>query len=86
METIPLLERKRIVLGITGGIAAYKICTLASHLTQVGAWVDVVMTQPATRFVAPLTFEALTGRPVYTGMWPAADRGLPSHIAHVGLA
>jgi phosphopantothenoylcysteine decarboxylase/phosphopantothenate--cysteine ligase len=86
METIPLFDGKRILLGITGGIAAYKVCTLASHLTQAGAQVDVVMTEAATRFVAPLTFEALTGRPVYTSMWQPAERGLPTHIAHIGLA
>jgi len=86
METIPLLKEKRIVLGVTGGIAAYKICTLVSHLTQAGAQVDVVMTEAARRFVAPLTFEALTGRPVYTSMWQTSERGLPTHIAHVGLA
>jgi phosphopantothenoylcysteine decarboxylase/phosphopantothenate--cysteine ligase len=83
---IPLLEGKRIVLGITGGIAAYKACTLASHLTQGGAQVDVVMTEAATRFVAPLTFEALTGRTAYTDMWCTSGEGLPIHIAHVGLA
>jgi len=86
METIPLLENRRIVLGITGGIAAYKACTLASHLTQAGARVDVVMTEAATRFVTPLTFEALTGRPAYTSMWRTSDEALPTHIAHVGLA
>jgi phosphopantothenoylcysteine decarboxylase/phosphopantothenate--cysteine ligase len=86
METIPLFDGRRILLGVTGGIAAYKVCTLASHLTQAGARVDVVMTEAATRFVAPLTFEALTGRPVYTSMWQPADRGLPTHVAHVGLA
>lgn len=86
MEKVPLLEGKRILLGITGGIAAYKVCTLASHLTQMGAEVDVVMTEAATRFVAPLTFEALTGRPAYTDMWRTGDAGLPTHIAHVGLA
>jgi phosphopantothenoylcysteine decarboxylase/phosphopantothenate--cysteine ligase len=95
MEPIPLLKDKRILLGITGGIAAYKVCTLASHLTQAGAQVDVVMTKSATRFVAPLTFEALTGRPAYTDMWHTAPPlsppreqggGLPTHIAHVGLA
>jgi phosphopantothenoylcysteine decarboxylase/phosphopantothenate--cysteine ligase len=48
--------------------------------------VDVVMTEAATRFVAPLTFEALTGRPAYTSMWGSATGGLPTHIAHVGLA
>ncbi len=86
MEPVPLLEDKRIILGITGGIAAYKIGTLASHLTQAGAQVDVVMTEPATRFVAPLTFGALTGRPAYTDMWRTSSEGLPTHIAHVGLA
>lgn len=86
MEKVPLLEGKRILLGVTGGIAAYKVCTLASHLTQMGAEVDVVMTEAATRFVAPLTFEALTGRPAYTDMWRTGGAGLPTHIAHVGLA
>jgi len=94
VEMIPFLKDKRILLGVTGGIAAYKVCTLASHLTQAGVQVDVVMTEPATRFIAPLTFEALTGRPAYTDMWrtsgPALSRAegenLPTHIAHVGLA
>lgn len=87
MERIPLIDEKRIVLGVTGGIAAYKICSLASHLTQAGAQVDIVMTEAATRFVSPLTFEALTGRPAYTSMWHTAGEGrLPTHIAHVGLA
>ncbi|HHH41157.1 MAG TPA: bifunctional phosphopantothenoylcysteine decarboxylase/phosphopantothenate--cysteine ligase CoaBC, partial [Chloroflexi bacterium] len=86
MEPIPSLGDKRILLGVTGGIAAYKVCTLASWLTQAGAQVDVVMTEAATRFVAPLTFQALTGRPVYTDLWGAPTEGLPTHIAHVGLA
>ncbi|MBL7064394.1 MAG: bifunctional phosphopantothenoylcysteine decarboxylase/phosphopantothenate--cysteine ligase CoaBC [Anaerolineae bacterium] len=99
---IPLLEDKRILLGVTGGISVYKVCALASHLTQAGAQVDVVMTEAATRFVTPLTFEALTGRVAYTDMWRtsgpalpprvlvavggAEGEGLPTHIAHVGLA
>ncbi len=86
MDPIPLLTGRRILLGVTGGIAAYKVCTLASHLTQAGAQVDVVMTEAATRFVAPLTFQALTGRPVYTDLWAAPTEGLPTHIAHIGLA
>jgi phosphopantothenoylcysteine decarboxylase/phosphopantothenate--cysteine ligase len=86
MEPIPLLHEKRILLGVSGGIAAYKVCTLASHLTQAGAQVDVVLTEAATRFVTPLTFQALTGRPVYTDLWGAPGEGLPTHIAHVGLA
>jgi phosphopantothenoylcysteine decarboxylase/phosphopantothenate--cysteine ligase len=81
MEPIPVLKDRRIVLGITGGIAAYKAADLASKLTQAGAWVDVVMTAAATRFIAPLTFQALTGRPVYTDLWtPTPETALP-HIA-----
>lgn len=82
-----ILDGRRIIVGVTGSIAAYKIATLTSRLTQAGALVDVVMTQAATRFVSPLTFQALTGRPVYTDMWQTdTDGGLPTHIAHVGLA
>jgi phosphopantothenoylcysteine decarboxylase/phosphopantothenate--cysteine ligase len=87
MNEIPVLSGKRLVLGVTGSIAAYKIATLASHLTQAGALVDVVMTTAATRFISPLTLQALTGRPVYTDMWETeTGGGLPTHIAHVGLA
>ncbi len=85
METVALLKSKQIVLGVTGGIAAYKVCTLASRLTQAGARVDVVMTDAAIRFVAPLTFEALTGRPVYRSMWQTSGEELTTHISHVGL-
>ncbi len=87
MSTIALLRDKRIILGVCGSIAAYKAADLASKLTQAGASVDVVMTKAAQRFVSPLTFQALTGRPVYTDMWRADfSGGLPSHITHVGLA
>jgi phosphopantothenoylcysteine decarboxylase/phosphopantothenate--cysteine ligase len=92
MKQLSLLKDKRILLGITGGIAAYKVCTLASRLTQAGAQVDVVMTEAATRFVTPLTFQSLTGRPVYATMWGALDAAtgedavLPTHVVHVGLA
>ena len=86
MEEVPLLRDRRILLGVTGGIPAYKVCTLASHLAQAGAQVDVVMTEAATRFVAPLTFEALTGRPATTDMWRTWGEALPTHIGHVGLA
>ena len=82
-----VLAGKRIVLGVTGSIAAYKAATIASHLTQQGAHVDVIMTDSAVRFVSPLTFQALTGRPVYTNMWETeTSGGLGTHIAHVGLA
>lgn len=84
---ITALDGKRIVLGVTGSIAVYKAVDLASKLTQGGATVDVIMTDAAREFVTPLTFQAVTGRAVYTGMWEApAGQGLPTHIAHVGLA
>ncbi len=77
------LQDKRFVLGVTGGIAAYKACELARLLGKAGARIDVVMTEAATRFVAPLTFQALTGRPVLTSLWEAAqDNGM----AHIDLS
>lgn len=86
-ERITLLEEKRIVLGVTGSIAAYKAADLASKLVQAGAYVDVIMTEAAQRFVSALTFQAVTGRPVYTDMWRTeSDGSLPTHIAHIGLA
>lgn len=87
MGTIALLDGKRIILGICGSIASYKSLDLVSKLTQAGVAVDVIMTEAAQRFVAPLSFQALSGRPVYTDLWQSdADAGLPIHIAHVGLA
>ncbi len=86
-ETVTLLQNKRIVLAVTGSIAAYKAADLASKLTQAGALVDVIMTEAAERFVTPLTFQSVTGRPVYTNLWQNKSSGvLPTHIAHVGLA
>ena len=86
-ETITIFEGSRILLGVTGSIAAYKAVDLASKLTQAGALVDVIMTEAAQRFVTALTFQAVTGRPVYTDLWAAdSSGGLPTHIAHVGLA
>jgi phosphopantothenoylcysteine decarboxylase / phosphopantothenate---cysteine ligase len=86
MEAITLLQNKRIILAATGSIAVYKAVDLASKLTQAGALVDVIMTESAQQFVAPITFQAVTGRPVYTNMWQADNSGgLPTHIAHVGL-
>ena len=72
---------RHVVLGVSGGIACYKSCTLARRLTEDGATVDVVLTAAAAEFVRPLTFEALTGRPVLTSLWER-DRAL----AHIGLA
>lgn len=87
MERISILEYKRIVLAVTGSIAAYKAADLASKLNQAGATVDVILTEAATKFITPLTFQAVTGRPVYTDMWQTAgEDSLPTHIAHIGLA
>ncbi|MBI1723704.1 MAG: bifunctional phosphopantothenoylcysteine decarboxylase/phosphopantothenate--cysteine ligase CoaBC [Gemmatimonadetes bacterium] len=60
---------RHVVLGVTGGIACYKACTVARRLTEAGALVDVVMTASAAEFIRPVTFEALTGRPVVASLW-----------------
>src|SRR5881392_2849639 len=60
---------RHVLLGVSGGIACYKSCTLARRLTEGGAAVDVVLTASAAEFVRPVTFEALTGRPVLTSLW-----------------
>ena len=67
---------KRIVLGVTGGIAAYKSIQVARDLTRLGAEVDVVLTRSAQKFVAPLTFEGVTGRPTLTDMFSAEGAAL----------
>lgn len=87
-EKISILEGRRILLGVTGSIACYKSADLASKLVQAGALVDVILTEAAQQFITPLTFQAITGRPVYTSMWTPATNAdaLPTHIAHVGLA
>src|ERR1700712_3413754 len=84
-EKITLLDGQRVILGITGSIASYKTVDLASKLTQAGALVDVIMTDAARQFVTPLTFQAITGRAVYTSLWETSPGSLPTHIAHVGL-
>ncbi len=75
------LRGKRILVGVTGGIAAYKTCTLVSRLAQAGAQVTVAMTPAAARFVTPLTFQALSGRPVYTSAWEHVESHDPQHIS-----
>lgn len=76
------LQGKRIVLGVTGGVAAYKACELARLLVKAGAQVDVVMTEAGARFVAPATFQALTGHPVFTSLW---DDRFANGMAHIDL-
>lgn len=74
---------KRILVGVSGGIAAYKTCSLVSRLAQSGAVVTVLMTEAATRFVAPQTFQALSGRPVYSSPWQQLE---DSDVQHIQLA
>lgn len=74
------LINRHLLLGVTGGIAAYKAAELARLLVKAGAEVQVVMTQSATRFVAPLTFEALTGKPVRTDLFDSAHEAAMGHI------
>lgn len=76
-----MLTGKSIVLGVTGGIAAYKAVEVVSRLKKLGASVDVVMTKNATEFVAPLTFETLSGRPVPIDTFARPQRWEVEHIA-----
>lgn len=78
-----MFKDKTIVVGITGGIAAYKAAGLCSHLAQQGANVFVVMTDHATQFIAPLTFHALTGNEVVTSVF---EEKHPKKLAHIHLA
>jgi len=72
-----------VLLGVSGGIAAYKAVDLASKLTAAGAVVDAVMTENACKFVLPKSFEAVTGRTVYTSMW---ENPAGFQIGHISLA
>ena len=74
------LAGQRIVLCVTGGIAAYKAADLARRLQDAGAQVRVVMTEAATRFITPMTFQALTGQPVRTSLWDEAAEAAMGHI------
>jgi len=78
-----ILQGKSIVLGVTGGIAAYKVVEVASRLVKSGAMVDVVMTEAATEFVGSLTFQAITHRPVVIEMFALLQE---TEIGHVSLA
>jgi phosphopantothenoylcysteine decarboxylase/phosphopantothenate--cysteine ligase len=77
------LQNKRIVLGLTGGIACYKSADFVRRLVERGATVDVVMTEAATQFITPLTMQALSGRPVFTSVW---DARIPNNMAHIDLS
>jgi phosphopantothenoylcysteine decarboxylase/phosphopantothenate--cysteine ligase len=77
------LDQRRILLGVSGGIAAYKSCELVRRLRDLGAEVRVVMTEGAARFVSPTTFQALSGQPVRTSLW---DEHAEAAMGHIELA
>ncbi len=77
------LTGRRIVLGVTGGIAAYKAAELLRLLVRQGAEVQVAMTEGAMHFVTPTTFQALSGKPVFTDQW---DARMPNAMAHIDLS
>jgi phosphopantothenoylcysteine decarboxylase/phosphopantothenate--cysteine ligase len=81
--TMPDLHNKRIVLGLSGGIACYKSAELVRRLVEQGATVDVIMTDAATHFITAVTMQALSGRPVFSDAW---DPRIPNNMAHIDLS
>ncbi len=77
------LAGKHLLLGLSGGIACYKIAELTRLLVKAGATVQIVMTDAATQFITPVTMQALSGRPVYTSQW---DARMPNNMAHIDLS
>jgi phosphopantothenoylcysteine decarboxylase/phosphopantothenate--cysteine ligase len=77
------ISKKSVVLGVTGGVAAYKAAELARELARNGIDVQVVMTKAAGGLVAPATFQALSGKPVYTDLW---DPRIADNMAHIELS
>jgi phosphopantothenoylcysteine decarboxylase/phosphopantothenate--cysteine ligase len=76
------LDGKKIVLGLTGGIACYKSAELTRALVKAGASVQVAMTQAATQFITPVTMQAVSGKPVFFDQW---DARIPNNMAHIDL-
>ena len=74
------LKTAKILLGVSGGIAAYKAADLASKLTGAGAVVRTIMTDSACKLITPATFEAVTGQPVYTSLWQGPEDFKIGHI------
>lgn len=77
----PVFDGRSVLVCISGGIAVYKVCTVVSRLAQAGADVTVCMTEAAAKFVSPITFQALSGNPVYTSSWEHIESSDPQHIA-----
>jgi phosphopantothenoylcysteine decarboxylase/phosphopantothenate--cysteine ligase len=82
----PKIKNLNILLGVSGGIAAYKAVDLASKLTAAGAEVKTVMTENACRFVGPKSFEAVTGLAVFTSLWSKSDEHRIKHVSLVDWA
>lgn len=81
MPDLSGLRGRNLIVGVCGGIAAYKTATVVSRAAQAGAHVTVLMTPAATRFVTPLTFQALSANPVYTSSWEHVQSQDPQHIS-----
>lgn len=81
-----VFNARRILVGVSGGIAAYKTCTLVSRLVQSGADVTVAMTEGATKFVTPLTFASLSGKQVFSSPWDHIGDGGAQDPQHIALA
>ena len=83
---MPELKNKKILVGVTGGISVYKMCTVVRLLKKAGAHVRVMMTQSATQFVTPLTFSALSQEEVTVSLWPESNRSTTNlGVKHIDL-
>ncbi|PIY95677.1 MAG: hypothetical protein COY66_06130 [Candidatus Kerfeldbacteria bacterium CG_4_10_14_0_8_um_filter_42_10] len=80
---INVLKDKKILIGITGGIAAYRICSMINKLKKGGSIIKVIMTDAATKFVSPMTFQSLTNHPVHINTFDSNNK---SDIEHINLA
>src|SRR5258708_13846949 len=80
-SNLAVLQNRRLILGICGGIASYKAIELTSRLQQAGALVDVIMSEHAEEFFRPLTFSTMSHRPVYSDLWEPSGRAAETHIA-----
>jgi phosphopantothenoylcysteine decarboxylase / phosphopantothenate---cysteine ligase len=76
-----VFQGRRIIVGLSGGVACHKAASVVSALAQAGAEVTVLMTDAATRFITPLTLQSLSGRPVYTNQWDHVESQDPQHIS-----
>lgn len=83
-ELLERLRGRRVLVCVCGGIAAYKVASVVSTLAQADTEVHVAMTESATRFVTPLTFQSLSGRAVFTSVWDSIDQADPQHVRMAG--